>query len=211
MKLDFQKQHFQLVLFSLLWQVITYMLPNRFLLREPWAVPTTLVDNLIPVSSHWIWIYVSFYVFIASAYFFSKDLFDRQLIFYSYVGSATFSFFYFFLFPSAIDRAPYLIKTGGPSDFLLNLIRTTDASVNCFPSMHICLSTVAAMTIYKSSKKWGAFAVFWLVMIAYSTMATKQHYFYDVISGAGLGMVTWYGVFTLLRRQDAQRAAGSLQ
>jgi membrane-associated phospholipid phosphatase len=211
MKLDFQKQHYQLVFFSLFWQILTYMLPNRFLLREPWPVPVTPVDHLVPVSSLWIWIYVSFYLFIAGTYFFSKDVFDRQLIFYSYVGSATFSFFYFFIFPSSIDRAPYLIQSLGPSDQVLNLIRTTDASVNCFPSMHICLSTVAAMTLYKSSKKWGMFGIFWLCMIAYSTMATKQHYFYDVISGAMLGALTWFSVFTLLKKQETQGATENFQ
>ena len=210
MKIDFEKHHYQLVFISLFWQIVTYMLPNKFSIRVPWPVPVTGVDNWVQVSSPWIWVYVSFYFFIGGTYLFSRDLFNRRLIFYSYMGSATFSFFYFFILPTSISRAPYTINNFGPSEVVLNFIRTLDTSVNCLPSMHICLSTVAALTLIKTSKKWGLFGVFWLFMIAYSTMATKQHYFYDVVTGAFLGIFTWLSVYFYLRRKDAQEPARSL-
>lgn len=212
MKLDFEKHHYQLVAISIIWQVITYMLPNKLILREPWPVPVTAADEWVNVSSPWIWVYVSFYIYFGGAYLFSKSIFNRQLMFYSYMISATLSMFYFFLFPTSIVRDPYKIGSAGASETVLNFIRTIDTSVNCLPSMHICLSTIATITLFRVSKIFGLFAVFWLLMIAYSTMATKQHYFYDVLTGAALGAVTWLGVYYYLRRNpDAQGQIRSVQ
>lgn len=183
------------------------MLPNKLGMREPWPVPVTNVDDWIELSSLWIWVYVSFYIYFAGTYLFSESLFNRRLLFYSYMWSATFSLFYFFIFPTSITRENYLIESNGFSDMALNIIRDLDTSVNCIPSMHICLSTIATITILKASKTWGCLAILWLILIAYSTMATKQHYFYDVVTGAALGAFTWFCVFLFLRRQDAQRTA----
>ena len=77
MKQHFEKYHYQLVSISVLWQSITYMLPNKLFLREPWPVPATVVDQWITVSSEWTWVYVSFYVYFIGVYFYSKSLFNR--------------------------------------------------------------------------------------------------------------------------------------
>jgi len=181
------------------------MLPNKLILRAPWPVPATSVDNWIVVSSPWIWIYVSFYIYFGGAYLFSKSLFNRQLYFYSYMTSATISMFYFFMFPTSITREKYAIEALGPSDSVLNFIRAIDTSVNCLPSMHICLSTIATLTLFRVSKVFGIFALLWLGLIAFSTMATKQHYFLDVVTGAALGAATWAAVFIYLKRHRASQ------
>lgn len=208
MKQHFEKYHYQLVSVSILWQMITYMLPNKLFLREPWPVPATVFDQWVSVSSWWIWIYASFYVYFIGAYLFSKNLFDRQLLFFSYIGAATFSMFCFFIFPTSVSREKYLTGSNGTSELALNFIRSVDNSVNCLPSMHVCLSTIATITLFRASKTLGYTAIIWLSLISYSTMATKQHYFYDVITGAALGVFTWLSVFYYLKNQSHDGATG---
>lgn len=181
------------------------MLPNKLSLLEPWPVPATPVDHWVAVSSWWIWVYVSFYIYFIGVYLFSTALFERRLLFYSYMSSATISMFAFFIFPTSITREKYLISQYGYSESMLNFIRSVDASINCLPSMHICLSTIATISVFRMSKSLGYWALLWLGLIAYSTMATKQHYFYDVLTGAALGGFTWMSVFFYLKRTEAAR------
>jgi membrane-associated phospholipid phosphatase len=58
--------------------------------------------------------------------------------------------------------------------------------------MHIALSLSAALSINLESKKNGAVAFIWFALISYSTMATKQHYFYDFVAGILLACCFWY-------------------
>lgn len=166
-------------------------------------MPATTVDHWVTVSSWWIWIYVSFYIYFIGVYLFSKGLFERQLLFYSYMTSATLSMFTFFVFPTSISREKYLIGHYGYSESMLNFIRSVDASINCLPSMHICLSTIATISVFRISRSLGYGALLWLGLIAYSTMATKQHYFFDVVTGAALGGFTWLSVFFFLKRAES--------
>ena len=63
--------------------------------------------------------------------------------------------------------------------------------VNCLPSMHVCMSFVAAACLSLVYGRVGRALVWaWFVAICYSTMATKQHYFVDLIAGFALGVTS---------------------
>ena len=111
----------------------------------------------------------------------------------SYSLAGLFACVIFFVYPTSISREFYLIETNiNLSDYVLNFIRQIDTNINCNPSMHVALSLIAALAITSESKKQGILALVWFCLISYSTMATKQHYFYDVLSGALLGLLFWF-------------------
>jgi membrane-associated phospholipid phosphatase len=183
-----RKTHFPLGLFILVWVIVTYMLPQKFPIFGAQLVPVTFIDQAIPLTPEWIWIYVSYYLFLISAFICARGDNANQ-IFYSYFASAIIGTVIFFLFPTLIDRSLHPISgTSTLSSWLLALIRTTDAPLNCAPSMHIAMTTIAAGTLIRERSWYTWPAITWALLIAYSTMATKQHYWWDVATGFAFGL-----------------------
>ncbi|MGZ3726992.1 MAG: phosphatase PAP2 family protein [Pseudobdellovibrio sp.] len=176
------------------------MLPNKIVWLPPTEVGLTFIDRAIPLNSHWIWVYVSYYPFIFLPFLLTRDIKVRKILFFSFVAATGLAFFIFFLYPTTIARELYPLEVRNWSDSILYLIRTTDESSNCIPSMHVASSLIAALTFCYEGKKRGVLAMFWFLMISYSTMATKQHYFYDVVTGTLFGGLCWSFCFLRLKK-----------
>lgn len=200
--IDLDKNHYRVFIGLIAWMILTYMLPNKYVLLPPSEVNQTFVDQMIPLSSIWIWVYISYYFFIFFPYLFGENIKRRKLLLSTYTTSAGVSCLIFFAFPTSISRELYPLQVVSLSDQVLNIIRTVDASVNCIPSMHIALSLIATLTYWTEDKLKGSLASFWFLMISYSTMATKQHYFHDVITGAFLGLFFWVICFYSLKKTN---------
>jgi membrane-associated phospholipid phosphatase len=186
----------------LAWVILTYYLPNNYLILNPFPVPATFVDQWIGLSPSWVWAYVSYYFYLAGAYLFVRDEQNLNQVVYSYAFSTLIAFFIFFLLPTSLPRFLYPLENPNTwAVWMLNHVRGVDQSINCAPSMHITMSTIAALTYYKESKKMGVLTALWGLLIAYSTMATKQHYFWDVVTGFIFGLAT-YGFFSRAKYTD---------
>ena len=204
-KLNFDIKHLVKTSLVFVFLTLVYALPNKIILTDPWLVPLTKIDTLIPFSSVWIWAYISYYPFIFGAALFIQDHTSRKLIFYSYLASASIASVVFFSFPSVIPREFYpVLEYRSISDVVLSIIRFIDSSTNCAPSMHICLTLIATLCVWTASKKYGPIAFLWFLLIAYSTMATKQHYFIDVVTGAVLGLTIWALTYKMIQIQKAK-------
>ncbi len=180
--------------FILFWLVVTYGIPNRYGIIEPWPVPLTAVDNLIPLQIWTIWIYVGTYFTVGAVFLTAKER-DALEMFYTLIFSGAVSFFFFTFLPTSIDRTLYPIPEGatGLSVALLNHIRSVDVSVNCAPSMHVVMGWVVVLGT-RMQKRW----IQWLgimtgLAIIYSTMSTKQHYFLDAVAGTMLAFGAYMG------------------
>lgn len=187
-------------LLLLLWIIVAYVVPNQFQLTSPVPVPLTPVDRSIPLSPFfWTWIYISYYPYLISVFFFVRDEENLNQYFYSLFVSAAVAAMIFFAYPTSIPRELYpLNEITGVPDGILNFLRSIDASVNCAPSMHVTMTTIAGLTAHRESRRLGPAAAAWAVLIFYSTMATKQHYFIDVMGGLVFGVVT-FAVFSRAR------------
>lgn len=178
------------------WILFTYMIPNKVSLFEPKPVPLLPLDSMIGFSPGWIWPYVSYYLYLAVPAFATDDEDILNQALYSYVFAAAAGSLFFLLFPTMLPRELYPSTEAGDvvSVFALNLIRFLDTSVNCFPSMHVALTTIASLTLLRVSRRWFWIAVPWALAIFYSTVATKQHYALDVIGGFffGLGFFVFF-------------------
>lgn len=172
------------------WLLIAYGIPNKLSLFPPTPVPLLELDSMISFSPLWVWPYISYYLLLLVPYFVTNDEKIMNQMIYSYVVAAALSALFFLMFPTVLDRELYPTMHAG--DFMsvlaLDVIRTIDNSVNCFPSMHVTLTTIASLSLIRISRRWAWVALPWALAIYYSTVATKQHYALDVMGGFFLGI-----------------------
>lgn len=169
-----------------------YFVPNHFVLLPTHSVVLTPLDHWVPLSPVWIWFYIAYYPLLLGAYIHSTGTPAQKMYVDAMALSAVVGFFVFFFFPTEIPRDLYPWM-GEPnwSARMLEVIRGADNSVNCLPSMHVGMSFIAAST-FTLGCGWRGRAFAWglFLAICYSTMATKQHYFVDLVAGLGLGLTT---------------------
>ncbi|MEK7358668.1 MAG: phosphatase PAP2 family protein [Bdellovibrionota bacterium] len=172
------------------WILITYEIPNKFIFFMPAPVPLLRTDTMVDFSPHWVWAYISFYLLLILPYYVTKNERDMNQMIYSYVVSSFLGGLVFTFVPTMLPRNFYPLGDAGDnlSTLALHVIRTIDASVNCFPSMHVALTTIAALTLGRVSRIWAAISLPWSLVIFFSTIATKQHYTLDVLGGLFFGL-----------------------
>lgn len=167
-----------------------------FLGKFHWGPPKTLAltyfDHSIPFWVWSFWIYVSYYPFLIISCFLMRNY--EQLYRFRNACFATMllHFAIFFLFPISIDR-PVIVG----NDFAAQVgrfIQSVDAPTNCFPSLHVSLTFLAAFIVAKAYKFLAAPFFLWAFAIAISTITTRQHYFYDVL-GALIVALSFFMIF----------------
>ena len=172
--------------------VFGYFIPNKYILFPTHTVFLTRIDQWVALQPTWIWFYVAYYPLLISAWFVTTGTVLQRVYFSSMALATGVGFFVFFFFPTMISRDLYpLAGTMDASTQMLAHIRGADIPVNCLPSMHVCGSFIAATCISPFTSRnwriliWGLFAA-----ICYSTLATKQHYFVDLVAGFCLGLTS---------------------
>lgn len=91
--------------------------------------------------------------------------------------------------PSKIERVER-VTVGGLSGWGLALFQKTCKPYGNFPSMHVGLSVpVVAANFMTGGPVIGGVMLAWAVLIAVSTLFTKQHYILDVLAGIAGGAV----------------------
>jgi len=70
--------------------------------------------------------------------------------------------------------------------WLLRLLQFLDPPMNLFPSLHLALSTLAALAALRVSTRVGAAALAWAACILVSVCTTKQHFALDALGGVVL-------------------------
>ena len=96
----------------------------------------------------------------------------------------------FYFVPTAVPPSPVPDLSDHPGFALLQGI---DAGGNACPSLHVasagfCASWIDRLLVELSApQRWRAVNALWVLLIAYSTLATKQHVALDVVGGALLG------------------------
>ena len=99
-----------------------------------------------------------------------------------YVLVILLSYAVFLLYPTSAPRLETVAVTGF-STWTLQALYGMDPPYNCFPSLHVAYSFVAAFACRRVHRGVGLAAIVWASLIAISTLFTKQHYVADVIGG----------------------------
>ncbi|MEI7849693.1 MAG: phosphatase PAP2 family protein [Chloroflexota bacterium] len=172
------------------WLVIYFSI-NRFTNKSKDFVKMNLaLDAKIPFIPQFAFVYFSTYLFIVQPFL----ILNKAAQFYGMLVSfATISMVASIIhatLPSKIDR----IDIENPTNLsgkLLGLFQKTCRPFGNFPSMHVGLSIpVVVMNYVVGGTLLGGISLSWAVLIALSTLFTKQHYILDVLAGVFIGLVT---------------------
>ena len=181
--------------------------------QAPIVMPLTAIDRWIPFHPWALWPYISLWFYVALPPSLLTSF--RSLLSYgSWVGALCIAgLVCFYFWPTAVPRQP--LSTEGMAGF--DLLRGVDAAGNACPSLHVAAATFSAWWLHRllhalALPAWlRAANAAWYALIVWSTIATRQHVWWDVLAGVALALLftpaslRWVGA---PRRDDMMPAQG---
>ncbi len=178
-----------LALTLLIWLVI-YFSVNRLQVAQHRRIDLGLsIDRKIPFVPLFALVYFSTIPFVLQPFIILSDA-RRFYWMVACFGSITvISSLIHATIPSKIERVEQ-VTTGGITGRLLRQFQKTCKPYGNFPSMHVGLSVPAVIANYMEfGVLAGGITLVWAVLIALSTLYTKQHYILDVLAGLAGGIL----------------------
>lgn len=172
--------------------IITYWGSRLFILDADKYDLSIPLDDMIPLRTEWIIIYVLSYVQWAIGLIAVAR--ERKGICYHVLGGEMIAKFFclicFLSFPATIVRPE--ITGNAPWDYLTRLIYAIDTPDCLCPSLHCLESYICFRGAMLSEKlpRWYTWAmgIFTLLVFA-STVLVKQHFVVDIIAGVAVGEI----------------------
>lgn len=166
-----------------------YLLKNSFF--PVTTIPVMKIDNLVHYNIYFLPLYISLWVYVSLPPLLMRR--PREVLYYGvYVAIlALIGILFYLFFPTTIFQDASIWNDSESMKYLKKI----DLAGNAFPSMHVASSLFSYYWIKYHLKQMGAGKVWfllnflWCTGIIYSTMATKQHLFYDVLGGVILGFI----------------------
>lgn len=200
-----KKKIIVLVLLSL-WGGLPYHLIQNVDFSMVMTMPMLKVDHWIPINLHTVWIYHSwlFLPFLTVLLIPSYAFLKRYA--WSVFGVNAVSFAVFLCYPTMAPRPADIANA--PGLYLLTI--QMDKPLNACPSLHASITLLCSICciylLLRSRSRarwiWCGLMVVWAVGILWSTLATGQHVFLDIVAGSLLGATT--GVVALLSLPQPQ-------
>lgn len=145
-------------------------------------MPELAFDRAVPLQPAWAPVYASQWVFSFLPVFVVRGVELRRRVVLAYLTVVITAYAGFLLYPTVAPR-PADVPGDGIFAHSLRSVYDLDPPYNCFPSLHVAYSFLAALTSYRVHRGLGLAALLWAVLIGISTLYTKQHYVVDVIAG----------------------------
>jgi len=154
----------------------------------------TPLDEAIPLQPGWMWLYAG--VYTASLYpLFTircQRLFRRMILSYLAVNVVCIAVWLVFPVTSVGLRAdPASLDPTRFAEWGLRTNYALDPPLNCFPSLHLAIVLLAALSALRADRRWGAIGLVFAAGVAYAICAVKQHYVLDGLGGAVLAAVLY--------------------
>jgi membrane-associated phospholipid phosphatase len=189
---------------AFMWLFFTaYFHMLRYPVHPVMTMPLTALDRWIPFQPSLLGVYVSLWFYVGVAPGLMLEL--RPMLLHGLRAAALcgvgLACFYFW--PTSVPAAAPVDLQQHPAFALLHGV---DAAGNACPSLHVATAVFSAFWIdlalrqihAPGSLRW--FNAAWVLAIAYSTLAIKQHVVLDVLAGALLGLAFSWPVFRHARR-----------
>ncbi len=142
----------------------------------------TGIDRAIPFVPWFIWLYLLYYPFCFTPIVLlnNRDTFRR--IAAGFLMEFVLAFIVFLTFPVKMIRPE--VTASSLSTKAVALLYSIDPGFNVFPSLHVANSLFVALIFYRYSKPVGILFMLIAVLISISTLYVKQHYLFDIVTGA---------------------------
>jgi membrane-associated phospholipid phosphatase len=171
--------------------------PYFFLLANPRQpavlMPLTAPDHWIGLQPLALWPYLSLWVYVGVVPALLPTL--RALLAYGAWAAAlcTAGLACFWAWPSAVPWTAQQLAPALNGHAGFALLRGVDAAGNACPSLHVASAVFTAIWLDRvlqsiASPAWLRLTnAGWVTLICWSTVATRQHVWLDVVAGAALG------------------------
>lgn len=174
----------------------------------------TALDSLIPFNKYFVVPYIYWYIYMAAvfAYFAITDGKKYFKFLFGIILGMIICFIIYYIFPTTVPRP--LLK--GDDIFIraVSFIYKRDNPYNCFPSIHVLDSFLAAIYINREEILPQRFKIISSIIsfsIIISTLFIKQHYVYDALSAMVLSYVIYYGFnYNIIIERIRQKASVEL-
>lgn len=211
------RAHWLLKMLGTTLSITAFMCVYFWLLRHPaypvHIMPLTSVDRMIGFQS-WsllpyatLWLYISL---VPALLHLNRREMAPYLSAVASLSLIGFGIFYFW--PTAVPK-PDVDWALYPS---IEFLKSMDTSGNACPSLHVAFAVLTALWLQRLLKQMHAplpvhmLNLGWCSLIAWSTLATKQHVMLDLEAGAALGLaVAIVHLHVLPRFQLLQQAPDS--
>lgn len=179
-----------------------YMLLQRYRMFEPRSLGLTAIDEWAGFTAAWVWVYILQYIQVPLAPLLAttRDQLRKFLIGFAIVAAA--AFVVFFVFPVEGPRPSAAQRE--TANWLYQLLIAIDRPGNALPSLHVALATYSMCfahrlhfesTSHRRRRCWLALGWISVALISWSTLATKQHYLVDGLTGFALAVIAHHLVW----------------
>jgi hypothetical protein len=194
---------------------VPYFLIGNFPLLPVRELPLTALDQAIGFHPYpWVWIYQSEYIILNAIPWLARG--REELIRYvrGFAMLSLISFLVFLVFPIRAPKPAAVVNATG----MYWLLQQYDVPYNSLPSLH---ASLVVYTLAFGNRVVGRevgrgvklLFVVWGALILYATLATKEHYLADIVTGVALAVAgdrwAWRGIDRrrgLLEDAQQQRA-----
>lgn len=153
-------------------------------------VPLTWLDKAIPFDHRWIWVYQSVYLLTGILPLLAHTREQLRRFISGYALLVGVCFFIFIFFPTQIIRHHPAEEN---VNFMFQILWLYDGNYSALPSLHVgflYFTLMFARRVYGPVPRWvSAVFITWFFLIAYSTLALKEHYAWDLITGVALAVI----------------------
>jgi membrane-associated phospholipid phosphatase len=179
---------------------VVYLFANHFPLRAPRELPWTALDAAVPFVPATVWVYVTDYVLVASAFLFCRTEDDVRRFARAFAAMLLTGCAVHLVWPTTFPRDRFPLEGAGFTTLAFGFLRSIDLPTSCLPSMHVAGSYLAALSLWRRSGLLFTLWTLWATAVAVSTLTAKQHYAIDVFTGLAMAVTFWLLFFVLSRR-----------
>lgn len=177
------------------WLVMYFIVNRRQAAASEHMVMASDYDRAIPYIPLFALVYFSTYIFVVQPFFIISNRHQFNVMVISFAVISLFYSTFHALFPSKVERNED-VELDGISGRMLGFFQGICQPYGNFPSLHVGLSVpVVIVNFLVFGVMGGVIALICAVLIAVSTLFTKQHYILDVLAGF-LGGILIYGLIS---------------
>lgn len=178
-------------------------------LGDPVVIGPGAVDGWIPFQPWAAWLYATYLLVLPAVVFAAGTLPGFWRVLLAGVSAALANALVYLAWPTKLD-----VRTDAPAGTLLALIQRLDTTWCALPSGHVSLPMAIAVASFLAAsqtrdatrQRWHRLSVcffLWTIVLAASTLLTRQHYAVDAAAGAVFGAIVARACWAISLRSAA--------